>query len=93
MIVRKWKIGWSVLETVARLCCHDHDRRELLMCAINPKHQKHFKLSVYTSVAMAPEVFDDLVRELAFKAELQLNEYMGFRWHVEELREKRREDT
>lgn len=42
---------------------------------------------------MAPEVFDDLVRELAFKAELQLNEYMGFRWHVEELREKRREDT
>jgi hypothetical protein len=55
------------------------------MCAINPKRQRHFKLSVYTSLEMTQEEFDNLVRTKVVAAEMGMNQDMRLRWHVEEI--------
>ena len=54
------------------------------MCAINPKHQKHLMLSVYTSADMTKEQFDHLVQTKAVIMEAELNQDMRLRWHVSE---------
>ena len=54
------------------------------MCAINPKHQRHFTLSVYTSLDMTQEQFDELVRTHACVMEMELNSDMRLRWHIKE---------
>jgi hypothetical protein len=52
------------------------------MCAINPKQQRHFTLSVYTSIVMSEEEFLDLVCRKTLAVELALNEDFRLRWHV-----------
>jgi hypothetical protein len=52
------------------------------MCAIYPKHEKHFTLSVFTSLDMSEESFRELVCEKVVKIEMQLNADMRLRWHV-----------
>jgi hypothetical protein len=54
------------------------------MCAINPKRQRHFTLSVYTSVTMTVEEWDELVQSKLFEVEQQLNADMRLRWHVKD---------
>jgi len=54
------------------------------MCAINPKHERHFTISVYTSLDMPEEEFNYLVSEMLVKTELALNMDMRLRWHVKE---------
>jgi hypothetical protein len=55
------------------------------MCAINPKRQRHFKLSVYTSADMTEEEFEDLVRTRALATEILLNGDGRLRWHLSEM--------
>jgi len=57
------------------------------MCAINPKHQHHYKLSVYTSHDMSEEDFATLVIGKVVELEMKLNEDMRLRWHVEDITE------
>lgn len=59
------------------------------MCAINPKRQMHFTLSVYTSIEMTEARFASLVAEAALTAEIQLNGEAGtlLRWHINEIGE------
>ena len=54
------------------------------MCAINPKHQLHFKLSVYTSLDMSEQEFGILVLEKMTNLEVKLNQDMRLRWHIKE---------
>ena len=54
------------------------------MCAINPKHQKHFSLSVYTSVDMGDARFENEVARKLLGLEIMLNRDMEFRWHIKE---------
>jgi hypothetical protein len=52
------------------------------MCAINPKHEHHFVLSVYTSHGMTTEEFNQMVAESALNLEMKLNENGRLRWHI-----------
>jgi len=54
------------------------------MCAINPKHERHFTISVYTSLDMTEKDFIYLVSEMLVKTEMALNMDMRLRWHVKE---------
>ena len=54
------------------------------MCAINPKHEKHFTISAYTSLDMTEEEFNHLVSFMLVRTEMALNEDMRLRWHVKE---------
>jgi len=54
------------------------------MCAINPKHEKHFTISVYTSLDMTEEEFNNMVRVKLVGAETALNSDMRLRWHVKD---------
>jgi len=54
------------------------------MCAINPKRERHFILSVYTTVEMTKEQFDHLAAEKAVIMEAELNQDMRLRWHVKD---------
>jgi hypothetical protein len=54
------------------------------MCAINPKHEKHFTISVYTSLEIPEEDFRELVYEMLVRTEMTLNLDMRLRWHVKE---------
>ena len=56
------------------------------MCAINPKREKHFTISVYTSLNIPEEEFNHLVAEMLVKTEMALNMDMRLRWHVKEQR-------
>lgn len=55
------------------------------MCAINPKHQHHFKLSVYTSLNVTPEQFENYVMHKLLELEAKLNEDARLRWHITEM--------
>ena len=52
------------------------------MCAINPKREMHFKISVYTSLEFQQQLFEDMVRDKIMQAEMDLNKDMRLRWHV-----------
>jgi hypothetical protein len=54
------------------------------MCAINPKHQHHFTLSVFTSIDMTEEQFLELTRIKAIELEINLNSDFRLRWHIKE---------
>jgi hypothetical protein len=54
------------------------------MCAISPKHQKHFTLSVYTSLNMTEEEFLELIYAKVMLSEIELNADARLRWHVKE---------
>lgn len=55
------------------------------MCAINPKHQHHFTLSVYTSDGnISEENFKAFVCHKVLEMEVTLNEDTRLRWHVKE---------
>jgi len=60
------------------------------MCAINPKRERHFTLSVYTTMDMTDEQFDHLVATKAVIAEAELNQDMRLRWHVKEMKRRLR---
>jgi hypothetical protein len=55
------------------------------MCAINPKHQKRFLLTVYTAHKMDDLEFLNLVLAKALDAEIALNADGRLRWHLEAL--------
>jgi hypothetical protein len=57
------------------------------MCALNPKHEQHFVISVYTSAEMGDEEFKLLVAQKMIQVEAQLNQDMRLRWHVKETEE------
>jgi len=61
------------------------------MCAINPKYQKHFRLSVYTSHAidMTEGEFLNLTLDKLLHMEQNLNEDMRLRWHITGEKEKK----
>jgi len=52
------------------------------MCAINPKHQQHYTISVYTSIPMPEVDFNELVANKILAVENMLNLDMRLRWHV-----------
>lgn len=52
------------------------------MCAINPKRQMTFVLSVYTAHEMTDEQWDEAVMKRVLDAEIKLNEDGLLRWHV-----------
>jgi hypothetical protein len=54
------------------------------MCALNPKRQMHFTLSVYTSIDMIEEEFRSLVLNEATVTEIILNKSNKLRWHINE---------
>lgn len=55
------------------------------MCAINPKFQKHFRLSVYTSNPKVTEKeFQEAVLFVVTSMERRLNKSGLMRWHVNE---------
>ncbi len=54
------------------------------MCAINPKHERHYVLSVYTTMDITKELFDQMVASMAVEAEVLLNTDMRLRWHIKE---------
>ena len=54
------------------------------MCAINPKHEWHFTLSVYTSLDITKEQFQDLVISKVLELEARLNSDARLRWHVKD---------
>jgi hypothetical protein len=56
------------------------------MCAINPKQQHHFTLSVYTSVDMEHDEFMTRIAEKVMEAEQMLNQDMRLRWRIEEVK-------
>ena len=60
------------------------------MCAINPKRQAHFKLSVYTAHEMTDEAWEDLTTSALIEAELKLNESGRLRWHVSPVSEAKK---
>ncbi len=56
------------------------------MCAINPVHQHHFKLSVYTADSkVSVSDFNDAIYGLACELELRLNSTTPFRWHIHDF--------
>jgi len=57
------------------------------MCALNPKHEGYFVISVYTSVEMGDKEFKLLVTQKMIEIEAQLNQDMRLRWHVKETEE------
>jgi len=50
---------------------------------INPKHERHFAIHVYTSLEMTKGDFLREVCEKLVLMEASLNEDMRFRWHIE----------
>ena len=54
------------------------------MCAINPKQEAHFTISVYTSLDMDKDEFMNLVGNRLVEMEAELNRDMRLRWHVKE---------
>ena len=54
------------------------------MCAINPKHQKHFTISVYTSQNIPEWEFNGMVTDELIDIEIRLNKDAKLRWHVKE---------
>jgi hypothetical protein len=56
------------------------------MCAINPKHQKHFRISVYTSEDITEEAFRLRVLNKVLATEMALNADARLRWHITEER-------
>jgi hypothetical protein len=60
---------------------------ELIMCAINAKHERYFVISVYTSVEMGDKEFKLLIAQKMVEIETQLNKDMRLRWHVKETEE------
>jgi len=54
------------------------------MCAINPKRQRHFILSVYTSLEMTEAEWAVLVMGKVLEVENDLNKDARLRWHVKE---------
>ena len=54
------------------------------MCAINPKRQAHFTVSIYTSLDMDESEFMNLVGNKLVELEAELNRDMRLRWHVSE---------
>lgn len=55
------------------------------MCAINPKHERHFTLSVYTSLNMPETDFVKLVLDAAIAMEMEWNKDARLRWHIGEV--------
>jgi len=58
------------------------------MCAINPKHQMHFTISVYTSIDLGQAVFESIVAAKLIETEAHLNDDMRLRWHISDGRDK-----
>ena len=54
------------------------------MCAINPKRQRHFTLSVYTAADMIDSEWEMLITAKLFDMELRLNSDMRLRWHIQD---------
>ena len=54
------------------------------MCAINPKREKHFTISVYTALDMTEEEFNYLVLNMLMGTEMALNADMRLRWHIKD---------
>ena len=54
------------------------------MCAINPKRQHQFLLTVYTSHDMDEETFLSRIRDLVLETEQRLNLPGHLRWHITE---------
>jgi len=57
------------------------------MCAINPKRQRHFTVSVYTSATLTDEQWDEMVADKLLHVEIWLNEDMMLRWHIKDRHE------
>ena len=58
------------------------------MCAINPKRQQHYTISIYTSLNMTQEEFDELVAQKLIAVENLLNTDSRLRWHIKYQDEK-----
>jgi hypothetical protein len=54
------------------------------MCAINPKHEKHFTISAYTSQDIPEKEFQEAVALTLLYVEIKLNESGRLRWHIQE---------
>jgi len=84
-LTRSERSGEAPLLACASHICKVQLRvKGLSICAINPKHEKHFTISVYTSLDMTEEEFNNMVRVKLVGAETALNSDMRLRWHVKD---------
>jgi hypothetical protein len=62
------------------------------MCAINPTHEYHLTISVYTSLKITQEEFRNLTISKLVEAEQQLNADGRLRFHIQDLDEDFQDD-